>query len=895
LVFEGEAGIGKTTLWLGVVEQARKLGFRVLSAQPSAAESVESYTSLADLLSGVDPAVWAELPDPQRVAIQQVLLRTETGSEATDQRAVAAAFLSIISRLVDDSAVLLAIDDLQWLDPSTARVVEFAAKRLFGAVGVLGSQRTDTGAGTAVSWLRLPRPDAIRRIQVPPLTMGGLHEVLSQRLGRTFPRPTMSRIQEISAGNPFYAMELAMAIQDGATLTEASLPVTLAELVQTRIGSLDVEVQEILLAVACAASPTVDLVAQTTGADTARVVALLEHAEGNGIIGIVGRTICFAHPLLAQGVYASASPAERRAMHRRLAEIVEQPELQARHLALATTTFDQATLEALDAAAENARRRGAPAAAAELLDLAIGLGGDSPERRLRLAKHHFDAGDLGRSRALLLRTVEESEPGAFRAETLSVLALLRGMDDSFLEMADCLKRALAEVGEHLVLRVQILTSLSIVLWMVGELAAALRNAEAALSHAERLGQPHLLSQALSMRVWLGAVHGEGVDESGMRRALELEDRDAYGYIFVRPSFNMVSVLAWSGRFDEALPILLAIQRGCLGRGEETELIIVAFNLVAGQIWLGDFAGAALVAEDAMERAQQVGGDGALMTALMMRASLAAYAGRSEQARRDVGEALAVSQRSGAIVFTGLQLTTLGFLEVSLGNHEAAIATLEPLIITLLAAPDGTEVGLAEFVPDAVEAYVSLGRLDEAEPLVAALERNGRRLNRAWMLAVGGRCRAMVLAAQGDLTGANVVAGQAMTEHDRIPMPFERARTQLLVGQLQRRTRQKDGASVALREALQTFEKLGIPLWAGRARLELGRVDIGPRQTAGLTPSEQRVAELAASGMTNRDVAAALFISPKTVEANLSRVYHKLGIRSRAELGRSIGQPAGGET
>ncbi|MDT5009084.1 MAG: hypothetical protein QOH57_701, partial [Mycobacterium sp.] len=197
-------------------------------------------------------------------------------------------------------------------------------------------------------------------------------------------------------------------------------------------------------------------------------------------------------------------------------------------------------------------------------------------------------------------------------------------------------------------------------------------------------------------------------------------------------------------------------------------------------------------------------------------------------------------------------------------------------------------------PDAVEAFVALGRVDEAEPLIAALERNGRRLDRAWMLAIGARCRAVVLAARGDLEGANLVAQQAMTEHDRLPMPFERARTQLLVGQLHRRNRQKDAASAVLREALLAFETMGTPLWAERARAELGRVDIGPRQTAGLTPTEQRVAELAASGMTNRDVAATLFISPKTVEANLSRVYHKLGIRSRAELGRRIDQRGGGK-
>jgi DNA-binding CsgD family transcriptional regulator len=272
----------------------------------------------------------------------------------------------------------------------------------------------------------------------------------------------------------------------------------------------------------------------------------------------------------------------------------------------------------------------------------------------------------------------------------------------------------------------------------------------------------------------------------------------------------------------------------------------------------------------------------------------AYAGRSAEVRRDVKEVLAAREGAFLGVLARWQVTMLGFLEVSVGNYEAALRALTPLLSALEVAPDATEAFAAAFIPDAVEALVALGRVDEADPLIAALERNGRRLDRAWMLAIGARCRAVVLAARGDLEGANLVAQQAMTEHDRLPMPFERARTQLLVGQLHRRNRQKDAASAVLREALLAFETMGTPLWAERARAELGRVDIGPRQTAGLTPTEQRVAELAASGMTNRDVAATLFISPKTVEANLSRVYHKLGIRSRAELGRRIDQRGGGK-
>ena len=276
-------------------------------------------------------------------------------------------------------------------------------------------------------------------------------------------------------------------------------------------------------------------------------------------------------------------------------------------------------------------------------------------------------------------------------------------------------------------------------------------------------------------------------------------------------------------------------------------------------------------------------------ALTWRAALAAYAGDEAQVRRDVPAAVAAMQRCGAHMLEGWPIAVAGFLEVSLGNYEAALATLEPLISNLRKNLDGTEIYLAEFVSDAVEAFVQLGRLDEAEPLVDALERNGRRLNRAWMLAVGARCRSMLLAARGDFGVALEFATMAMDEHDGLPMPFECARTQLFLGHLQRRQRRWKAASTTLQQALAVFEKLGTPLWADRARAELARVIGGSGAAATATESEQRVAELAASGMTNNEIAAALFISTRTVEARLARIYRKLGISSRAELGRVMGR------
>jgi DNA-binding CsgD family transcriptional regulator len=198
-----------------------------------------------------------------------------------------------------------------------------------------------------------------------------------------------------------------------------------------------------------------------------------------------------------------------------------------------------------------------------------------------------------------------------------------------------------------------------------------------------------------------------------------------------------------------------------------------------------------------------------------------------------------------------------------------------------------EIISASCVPDAVEAMIELGQLEEAEPFVDMLEREGRRLDRPWQLAVGARCRGMLLAAHGDINAANIATQRALAEHRRLPMPFERARTQLLLAQIQRCQRQKT-ASTTLKEALRTFEELNTPLWANRAQTLLDNAGITQRRsTAVLSATERRIAELAAAGMTNRDVAATLSISPKTVEANLSRVYHKLDIRSRIELSRHI--------
>lgn len=883
LVIEGEAGIGKTTLWLAAVEDAHERGFQVLSASAGQAESILAYAAVADLLFDVEPAVLTALPDVQRLALERVLLRASGDGPATNQRVVAAAFLSVVERLAMDTPVLLAIDDAQWLDSSSKSVVAFATRRLRGRVGVLLTERTGP-VSDDTAWLQPSRPDGIVRIRVRPLTLGGLHTLFLEKLGRSFPRPTMVRIAEFSGGNPFYALELARAMGDRSQESDAALPATLAGLVRARIGRLEEDARDVLLAAACTADPTVDLLAQATGTGVERTVELLEEPENHDIIRIDGNRVLFSHPLLARSVYTDAGPARRRRMHRALADVVTLPELKARHLGLATTRADPETLQALDEAADAALARGAPAAAAELIELAIRLGGDTSSRRIRAAQHRFQAGDTDRAQAVLAPTIDEMPAGPVRAIAFDLLAGMRIYDNSFLHAADRLKAALDDAESDPVILVQTLLMLSFVQLNVDEYEEALRHARQAVAVAEELDNPTLTSQALAMWARASFTYGQGFDEAGLRRALELEDPDIDVPIPFRASAINALILACTGRLEEARAKMRALRQHCVERGAEGDIVTVAGYSAWVDIWQGRFSDAHDAANDAVERAEQLGGDHVLVVPLSVRAAVAAYTGRERDARTDAQAAMKSAQGGSPRLAGYWPSMALGFLEVSLGRYTEALTTLQPVLAVFNAIP-GTEILTAWHIPDAVEAMVALGQFDDAEPLIAALERNGSRLERAWMLAVGARCRSMWLAARGDVGAAEHLAHQAMTEHQRLPMPFERARTQLLLGQLQRRQRKKEIAAATLQEALHAFEGMGTRLWAEHARAELARTKVSPVRDAGLTPTERRVAELAGSGMTNRDVAAALFISAKTVEHNLSRIYRKLGIRSRAELGQ----------
>lgn len=893
LVVSGEPGIGKTSLCWWASETASDAGFTVLAARGAATEVTFAYAAVADLLASIGAAVLDDLPALQRDALQRILVGSGEGT-VIDDGVVRAACVAVLRRLQADAPLLVLIDDAQWLDSSSRAILAFAARRLTGRTAMLATVRSgETGESEGLPWLALPRPDALDRVRMGPLTLGGVHALVAARLGSALPRPVITGIYEIAGGNPFFALELAQSLHGDSKRTLVDLPESLAALVRERIGTLSEKGATVLLAAASATTPTVELLAGATAASPTDVLETLEILEARGIVELHGNRVRFSHPLFATGAYSAADPARRRRMHRALASVVEQPELKARHLGLAATTADTSTLEALDAAAEATRAQGAPAAAAELFELAISLGGDDPVRRLRAAEQHFRAGTLPQARIRLDSVLDEVPSGTLRCVGLMLLAALEGYGDNLRAAVQALATAVDEATEP-ALRLQALLLLTPAEGLLGDMAKCVDHARNAVALAEAVGIEALRSQALAIWVDVSFLYGLGADDTALAVALDHEPADSDAAVSFQATAVAAVIAGWKGDLIRARAEMAEVQRRSSERGTEIDILWAAGHAVSFDVWLSRYAEASDTAQELLQRAEQMGGSHPRITALSAVAAVTSYTGSPDDARAAAREAVDAAHRLGAEFMTIAPLSSSAFVETSLGRYAETIAVLGPLLDTFDSV-HGTEMWVGGWLPDAIEALCALGRVDEAEPLVTALETNGIRFDRAWMLAVGARGRALCLAARGDLAAAQRSVEVALTEHDRLPMPFEKARTQLLAGQLLRRLRQRQRAVTKVAEALQAFEALGTPAWILRARAELDRLDTRDTAGGGLTTGEQRIAEHAAAGLSNKQIAAEMYLSEKTVEANLSKVYRKLGIRSRAALASRLGAAKTRET
>jgi DNA-binding NarL/FixJ family response regulator len=911
LLLEGEAGIGKTTIWLEAVGAAEERGFRVLQARPAESEAKLSYAVLADLLGRAFDETRAALPAPQERALATVLLRAETDKPA-DARTTATALVGVLTALAAEQPLLLAIDDVQWLDPASEGALGFAARRLPVHIGLLVTRRADGTDEPPLGLDRVLLGNRFVRLLLGALSLTSLHHLISGRLGVSFPRSTLARVAEASGGNPFFALEIAQALAGTAeerTLDEPlPVPRRLQNLVADRLGTLSARAQDVVLAAATLSRPTVPLVVEAMPAETDTLPAILE-AEEAGVLVTEHERIRFTHPLLASGIYGCASDGRRRQLHRRLAEVVTDAEERARHLARGVTEADETPAAEIERAARQVSLRGANAAAAELFEASYRLTpADDREglarRRLGQASARLRAGGVEDARRLAESAVAaEDLPATLRAEGFELLANIE-LDRGAARVAvEYLERALA-AAEDRDSRARLSTRLVFVCGLVDP-AQALERADAAMGLVREEREPALLGSLLIDRFWAGVFLGRGARRELLERGLELEARaDPADWEaplgsrgFPRPH---PVPLAWFAHADDvdAARARYRTEDDWLGaHGDERLRAVRLGTLALVELRAGRWDLAEGYLERSCETIGELDASGAFAQPFAWRSLADGYRGRFERARSTLLPLIEEHERSDDAYEArerALLLDVLGFVEFAAGKHEATDRAWTQM--HRLHDAIGFKEGLHDrSEPHHIESLLELGQFERARETLARLEWRGRTLPRLWIDVTLPRARALILAADGDVETA-LAALDELDLAAASKLPFELACALLVRGRLQRRLKQRAAAAKALGRALEVFERLGAPSWAEQTRSELARAAPRRRSTPELTATEWRVAELAAAGLTNREVAQAAFMSPKTVEANLARVYRKLGIRSRAELGsRMSAQPEGAQT
>jgi DNA-binding CsgD family transcriptional regulator len=889
-VLAGEAGIGKTTLWRAAVEEADSAGYRVLATRPLEAEAKLAHAALGDLLAESHDAL-AVLPEPQARALRAALLLETPASGAVDERAVSLGFLGVLRALADEQPVLLAVDDVQWLDAASGRVLAYAARRLAaGRVAILLAVRSEARAQVPFDLERLM--PALTELEATGLTVEDLYGLLRDRLGLALSRPALRELHDTTQGNPYFALELGRTVarRDTPALGgPAPLPPTLRDLTEARVSALPAGSRDVLAVAAALSDPTVALAEAATGIDA---VAALGPAIEQEVVALASGRIRFVHPLLSSAAYAGMSADRRRDVHAALAALVDEPEERARHLALAAAGPDAEIAAALDEAASLARARGAPVAAAELLEEArvltpAGAEPDALRRAVAAAGHYFEAGDARRARVLL----DEAMPklrGVDRARALITLARLRSYDDDIYAAVGLLEDAIAEAADEPLVAARAQEILSGILFRLRErFADALDYARAAAATARAADDVDLFANSLGSQLLAEATLGVPEAHETLAAAIAIGSAGRGTRAMGGAEFQVAVVQLWWERLEEARHGFQEVLAWAHEIGDESSIPYCHVLLAQTECLRGALDVAAMHAEQGAVRAEQVGQQTLIAYSLSLRALAAAYAGDEELARTAGRRALELADSTTGRPAEQFATAALGLLEVSLERPAEAVDVLAPLA-AWAHEQDMREPGMTRFIPDFIEALVVLGRLEEAEEHAAWYAANAEQLGRRSALGAAARCRGLLAAARGDTAAALASFEEAVAHHRAAPIPFDLGRSLLALGAARRRAKERRAAREALGESHDVFRTLGATIWERRASAELGRIGGRAPSSGELTPVERRVAELVAAGRSNKEIAGALYLSTRTVEGHLSRVYGKLGVHSRVELTRKLG-------
>jgi DNA-binding CsgD family transcriptional regulator len=876
LLIRGAPGIGKTSLWRFALERCRQAGFQVLLTRPAEEEMSLPLAGLADLFEHVELGA-VDVASPE--------------DPFTRGRAVLAA----LRQLAASGPVVLALDDLQWLDSASARSLRYALRRLDAEpVGVLGASRVGSDPEDPLACGRSLPPGRCGSLDLGPVDLKTLRAIL-RGVVAAISHPLLARIHEISEGNPFYAIELARGLPGDArsrlSASELRLPDSLQAAVARRLESVPAGLGELLDLAAVAGPVTVrELGDALPGAD---LPDLLATAQRDGLLVVDEQLeVRFAHPVIASTAYGRMSPLTRRSLHGRLAAGARDPDVRARHLALSTDDPDGAVADLLEDAARRASDRSAPDLAAELAGHSVRLtpaedAEGARRRALAEIEHLAAAGQVGRAIELADRLVDSLPAGSARGEVL--LQRYQLVDDPTPASEALLLRALDDAGDDDRLRSRALRELAGLRgWELGDMQGALGPAREALALAERMRDPGTQMLAAAGLAHLEAVAGSPRPDL-MDRAAALEQELGSPSILIGPGALRTKQLYWAGELGEAQARFEALLAHAVRSGNEFRRPYCLYDLALVECAAGDLAEAKRHVDEGLEAARDAEDaytEGWLLYPLAL---VEAWLGRPAEARaaadRLLARALHQGNRPGVVRARGV----LGLLALSAGAAGDAARELTEAV-QLLGDMGYANPGAFPVLPNAVEALALTGDVERARALLERLEGEAAATRSAWATAAAERSRGVLFLAGGDAEAALAPLQNADEELGRLGHRPDAARAALARGRALLRLGQRSLAAETLADSRARFAGMGAALWEARAAEELERA--APGRAAGeLTAAEQRVAALVAEGLKNREIGQTLFMSVATVEAHLTRIYRKLGIRSRSELVRAMSDGA----
>jgi DNA-binding CsgD family transcriptional regulator len=876
LVLSGRPGIGKTTLWSAGSAAGAERGLRVLSARPSGAEAQLSFTALIDVCDGVDTALEG-VPAPQRSALDVALLRADPGSTPPEPGAIALGLLNVLRALAAEGPLLIALDDIQWLDAASADALAFAARRLEQEpIAFLLAKRPGRAAALESAF----EHRAIERLDVGPLSLGATRRILADRLDLSLSRQVLRRVVESAVGNPLFALELGRTLVERGPLEPGEgmpVPDALEDMLGARVGKLPAPVRRLLLAVALSG-----------GLHTGELVAIAEpgafdDALDASLLVVDGDRVRAAHPLLAAAARKRSKARDRRELHQALAGVVTDSELRALHLALATDRPDAELAATVAAAAAAASARGGREQAVRLAEHALRLtpeGSDErAERLLALGTALEVAAELQRITDVVRPALDWLPAGPPRARAwllLSEGADIRTAADYQLH----LERAWQECRNDPALRARILAkrSMEISASTLERLPQAEAFAVAAGVVANQAG-PYERRLALVAMGWVRGVTGRSLDDICERHRAASPEA---AYLAESPDRVAAQRLVWRGEMAAARALLTEQLALADERGEPISYALQRLHLCEAELRAGEWD----AAERLLDEWEESGDEELLVPPMYARCRALLAAGRGQPAEAEHWAADVIeAARAVGVSWDKFESERACAIAALLAPDAASAAERARGVWEHTRAAGIDEPGVFPVAPELVEALADLGEFEEAQAVIERLTALAEAQEHPWGLVTARRCAATVaLAAKAYDEQAGAELSDAADEYERLGLRFDAARCRLVLGRTQRRFKQWGAARASLERAAADFDALGSGGWADRARAELERVGARrPRPTGELTPTEERVVALAAEGLANKQIAQTLFVTVHTVEVHLSRAYAKLGVRSRAQL------------